>query len=197
VHAGVHNILIVTSQSKKALEDYFDKNYELEQMLRIAGKDELLERINKPKNLANLAFVKQKEQLGTGHAILQAAPWVDDDYFFVVNGDMIYPEDSFSQMLELHKTTQKPVRLLKEIPMRDVSKYGIAKIEDKKIVDIVEKPSLENAPSNLMNTGTFLWPKQAFRWLAETQPEPNGEIYPWYAAKKIIDSVGILPCITE
>lgn len=197
VYAGVNDILIVTSQSKKALEDYFDKNYELEQKLRSKGKDKLLEAINIPKNLANFAFVKQKEALGTGHAILQAGPWVADDYFLVVNGDMIYPKDSFKQMIDLHNSTHKPVWLLKEIPMQDTYKYGIAKIEDKKIVDIVEKPNPELAPSNLMNTGTFLWPQEAFNLLAQTQPEPSGEIYPWFAAKNIIENMGILPSITE
>jgi len=197
VYAGVNDILIVTSQSKKALEDYFDKNYELEQKLKSANKENLLDAINKPKNLANFAFVKQKDALGTGHAILQAKPWVSDDYFLVVNGDMIYPEDSFKQMIDLHNATSKPIWLLKEIDMHDTYKYGIAKIENKEVVDIVEKPNSENAPSNLMNTGTFLWPQEAFELLAKTEPEPNWEIYPWFAAKKIIENTGILPSITE
>lgn len=197
VKAWVEDILIVTSQGKKSLEDYFDKNYELEEKLKQKGKEELLELINKPKNLANFAFVKQKQPLWTWHAILQAKPWVADDYFIVVNADMIYKENAFVDMIAKHQETQKPVRLLKEIDRKEAYKYGMAKLENEQVVDIIEKPASGQEPSNLMNTWTFLWPQEAFDILATTLPEPNGEIYPWKAAKYVIQTQWILPCITD
>ncbi len=197
VNAWIEDILIVTSQWKKALEDYFDKSYELEAKLKSKWKTDLLELINKPKNLANFAFVKQKKPLWTWHAILQAKPWISDDFFIVVNADMIYKPDAFQNMIKLHNETKKPVWLLKEIDRKQAHKYWMAKLENEKVVDIVEKPKFGEEPSNLMNTWTFLRPKEAFDILMETDPEPNWEIYPWKAAKRIIEKYWILPCITD
>ncbi len=197
VRAWIDDILIITSQWKKSLEDYFDKSYELEEKLKLKWKDELLELINKPKNLANFAFVKQKEPLGTWHAILQAKPRISDDFFVVVNADMIYKPEAFEDMMKLHNETKKPVWLLKDIDRKEAYKYWMAKIENDMIVDIIEKPELWKEPSKLMNTWTFIRPQEAFELLAKTNPEPNWEIYPWFAAKHIMEKYSILPCITD
>jgi UTP--glucose-1-phosphate uridylyltransferase len=130
VGAGIHDIVILSSQSKKALEDYFDKNYELEELLQKKGKSDLLEAINKPKNLARYSFIKQTEQAGTGHAILQAAPWINDDFFMVIYGDTIFHPDAFAEMIALHQQTGKSVMLVVEVPQQDVSKYGVIKMDE-------------------------------------------------------------------
>jgi UTP--glucose-1-phosphate uridylyltransferase len=104
-------MLIVTSQSKKALEDYFDKNYELEDTLMKKGKINELNAINEPKSLGNFIFVRQTEQKGTGHAILQARPWVHDEFFMVVYADEIHHPKIYSEMIDLHNKTGKSVIL--------------------------------------------------------------------------------------
>lgn len=100
-------MLIITSQSKKALEDYFDKNFELEHLLEKKGKQKYLEAINEPKSLGNFTFVKQSEQKGTGHAIMQASPWINDDYVMVIYGDTIYHHKIYQEMVVLHQKTGK------------------------------------------------------------------------------------------
>lgn len=185
--AGIKDMLIITSQSKKALEDYFDKNFELEHLLEKKGKQQYLKAINEPKSLGNFTFVKQSEQKGTGHAILQAAPWIQDDYVMVVYGDTIYHPAIFADLVHKHQETQKAVMALKEIPMDQVSKYGVAKMNGEYMVDYVEKPSVQEAPSNFVSFSPYIVPQKFFELLSQTQPDPkSGEIYPRQALKNIM-----------
>lgn len=190
-------MLIITSQSKKALEDYFDKNYELEDILRKKGKTEELKAINEPKSLWNFTFVKQTEQKGTGHAILQAKPWIQDDFFMVVYADEIHHPKIYQEMIDLHKQTQQSVILGKKVSPDDVSKYGILKIENNRITDIVEKPSPEQAPSNYALFTPFIFPRKLFDLLEDSQPDPKSwEVYPREAVKHIMESDGVVPYLS-
>lgn len=196
--AGIKDMLIITSQSKKALEDYFDKNYELEDILTKKWKIDALKAINEPKDLWNFTFVKQTEQKGTGHAILQAKPWIQDEFFMVVYADEIHHPKIYTEMLDLHHQSGKSVILWKEVSPDDVSKYGILKIENNFITDIIEKPSTEEAPSNYALFTPFIFPRKLFDLLEQSQPDPkSGEVYPRDAVKHIMKTDGVVPYISS
>lgn len=195
--AKIQDMLIITSQSKKALEDYFDKNYELEDILIKKWKAEALKAINEPKSLWNFTFVKQTEQKGTGHAMLQAKPWIQDEFFMVVYADEIHHPKIYQEMIELHQKTWKSVILWKEVSPDDVSKYGILEITDGLITDIVEKPAKEDAPSNYALFTPFIFPRKLFDLLEQCEPDPkSGEVYPWDAVKHIMKTDGVVPYIS-
>jgi len=192
--AGIKNILMVTSQGKKALEDYFDKNYELEDLLAKKWKTEALNLINKPKELANYIFVKQKDQFGTGHAVLQAKPWIAWDYFIIVYGDAIYPPNIFVEMIKNFEKNRAPLLVVHEVPKEETYKYWVVKLDDHKVVDIIEKPKVEDAPSNLISNGVFLLPREIFSILKNTPAdEKSGEIYLPDAIKKLMTIMDVLP----
>ncbi len=150
VENNIKDIVMITSQWKTAIEDYFDKNHELEEKLKNKNKIDLLEKINKPKNLANICFIKQKELLWTGHAVLQAEKWIDDNYFILILWDSIFHPEIYKQALNLHQKTWEAVIVAKKIPKEEVYKYWVLDIKDGKIIDMIEKPSVENAPANLI-----------------------------------------------
>lgn len=168
VSAGITEIAMITSQGKMPLEYYFDKNYELEEQLKVKGKHDLLEQINAPKTMANYVFLKQKEQLGLPHAIGQARYWIEDDFFFVTVGDQFGQGEIYREMVALHNKTKQPVIQLAPVPLEEVSKYGVVKIEQGEIVDMIEKPHPDQAPSNLISQGLYILPKQFFEALDRT-----------------------------
>jgi UTP--glucose-1-phosphate uridylyltransferase len=118
--------------------------------------------INKPKEMANYTFVKQTEILGTAHAVLQTEPWIGDDYFMVIFGDAIYPPKLFTEMMANFAKNKKPLICVHEVPMEDVSRYGVVKLEGERMTEIVEQPKVEDAPSNLVCNGVYLLPKSIF-----------------------------------
>ncbi len=178
VSAWIKDIIFVTSQSKKALEDYFDKNYELEDLLKQKWKTEFLEKINQPKELANIIFVKQKKPLWTWHAVWLVEPWINDDYFFLNYWDEIYPQSVYSDMIDMFKKNKKSVMMLFEVPKEDVFRYWVVEISDNKIINFVEKPKVEEAPSNLIRTWVWIFHKSIFKYLHDVKPnEKNWEIY--------------------
>jgi len=198
VQCGISEIIIVTSQFKKVLEDYFDKNYELEELLEQKWKTTYLEMINKPKDLAKMAFVRQNKMLWTGNAILQAEPRVSEDFFMVLNGDDIYEAGSLQWMMDLHKQSWKSTMLLTQVEKEDVVNRWIAKIENDHIIGFVEKPSIESAPSNLANTGCVIYPRKMFELIKNTTPDAKSwEIYPREGFQKIMDSEWVLPYVTK
>jgi len=162
---------MITSQQKKALEDYFDKNYELEDILKKKGKTDLLMLINKPKEMAKYTFVKQLEILGTGHAVMQAQHLISDDYFMVVFADTIYPPETFVEMKEKFDKTSTPIIAVHEVPKEEVYKYGVVKLEGEQLIDFVEKPKVEDAPSNFIWNGAAILPKQIFSYLNSIQSD--------------------------
>lgn len=177
VSAGIEEIAMITSQGKMPLEYYFDKNYELEEQLKMKKKKDLLDQINAPKTMANYVFMKQKEQLWLPHAIREARYWMDDDFFFVTVGDQFGESAIYQEMVDLHRTTGQPVIQLAEVPLEEVSKYGVVKIEWDEIVDMIEKPKPEHAPSNLISQGLYILPKDFFKAVEQTpMDEAKGEI---------------------
>jgi UTP--glucose-1-phosphate uridylyltransferase len=173
--AGITDMIMITSQGKSVLEDYFDKNYELEEILHKKGKEEFLAMINKPKELANIAFVKQKEQQGWTHAVYQAKSRVQDEYFIMSMGDNFFEPAFYQEMIALHEKTGLPVYAVQERPREEIHRYGVVKIDDGYITSMVEKPAREDAPSNLIMIGVYIFPKIFFDAFEHTQMEGNGE----------------------
>ena len=197
-NSWIKDILMITSAWKEALEDYFDKNYELEETLKRKWKMDKLEELDKIKNFANICFLRQKEQLWFAHAVLTGKEWIKEDYFFLTVGDTIFEEKIFKDMLEIHLKNHKPVIALKEIPWNEVEKYWVAEIKNNKIVSLVEKPSKEEAPSNLIMVWAYILPKKIFQ-IIENLPinEKTGEILLPEALTEIIKEDEIIPYICD
>ncbi|MEX0880286.1 MAG: UTP--glucose-1-phosphate uridylyltransferase GalU [Thermoanaerobaculia bacterium] len=181
--AGIARIVIVTGRGKNAIEDHFDTSFELEKMLEEKGKSGLLDEIREVSELIPVAYVRQKQALGLGHAVLQARDLVGREPFAVMLGDDIVDADEpcIGQMMRLYERRGNPVIALQEVPREETRQYGIVageKIEERVVAirDLVEKPSPEKAPSNLAIIGRYLLPPEIFDILEETPPEVGGEI---------------------
>ncbi len=196
VSCWVEDIIVITSQSKKALEDYFDKNYELEELLRKKWKLEYLEMINRPKQLANMAFIKQEKALWTWQAVGLAERRINDDYFFINYWDEIYNSKVYKDMVDLFQKEKKSVMMLCEVDQKEVYKYWVVEIKNWQITNFVEKPKVEEAPSNLIRVWVWIFHKDLFKYLKNVKPNPkNWEIYLTDAILELAKNQKILPYI--
>ncbi len=191
--AGIERIVIVTGRGKNAIEDHFDTSFELERMLAEKGKNGLLEQVREVSEIIPVSYVRQKQALGLGHAVLQARDLVGDQPFAVLLGDDIVDaeEPCIGQMMRLYERRGNPVIALQEVPRAETRQYGIVageKIEDRvvKITDMVEKPSPDRAPSNLAIIGRYLLPPEIFTILEETRSDVGGEIQLTSALKALL-----------
>ena len=187
VRAGVDDILIVTSRGKVALEDHFDRSLELEGHLEDKGKTELLAEVRDIAELARFHFVRQKEPLGFGHAVLMAKDHVGDEPFYVLVADEIVPElrgdetSLLGGLAEIYERENASVLMVQEVAPQDVPGYGIVQVEEaegssRRLVDMVEKPSVEEAPSNLAARGRYLFTPAIFSAIERTERGVGGEI---------------------
>jgi UTP--glucose-1-phosphate uridylyltransferase len=186
VQSGVDNIIIVTGRGKNAIEDHFDVNIELESFLQQRGKIELLEEIRKISNMINVAYVRQGEPLGLGHAVLVTEQLVGDEPFAVILADDVIDADppALKQMIDVFEKVGGPVLAVERVPEDQVSAYGIVDIDPSAdlgkgiyaVRDLVEKPSREEAPSNLAIIGRYLLTPDIFPALRETASDRTGEI---------------------
>ena len=181
--AGIRDIVFVTGRHKRAIEDHFDINPDLEKHLEKAGKRALLEVVRRISHLINPIYIRQKEQLGLGHAVLTAKPAVGEKEPFVVSlGDIVIKGiNTIEVMTNIYNRYGKSVIVLFEVPKEEVSKYGIAKVKKINgdvllIEDIVEKPSPEEAPSCLAVVGRYLFTPTIWEKLEKTKPGKGGEI---------------------
>jgi len=178
---GIEEFLFITGKHKRAIEDHFDKAFELEERLKNAGKYELLKKINSFENL-NFAYIRQKEPKGLGDAILCAKPFIQDEAFIVIlSDDLIDPQYSVLQeMIKIYEEKKATIIALEEISQDEVSRYGIVsgqKINNYYIIeDLVEKPDPANAPSNLAIIGRYILTPQIFKYLEKLEPGKGGEI---------------------
>ncbi len=192
VSAGITQIIFVTGRHKRAIEDHFDRNLELERALEEKGKEELLKLVRDISELADIIYVRQKEPLGLGHAILTAEPAVGNEPFAVILGDdiMVSSPPAIRQLMDVFERYRCSVLGVQEVPAEDVSKYGIIggkEVEDKtfRVDTLVEKPALEEAPSNLAITGRYILTPGIFEALRKTPPGKGGEI-------QLTDGINIL-----
>ena len=183
VKAGIKQIVFVTGKHKRAIEDHFDSNFELEYILEKQEKHELLKLVREVTNLADVIYVRQKEPLGLGHAILTASPAVGNEPFAVLLGDdvMVSEKPAIGQLMNVYAKYRCSVLGIKEVPKNDVSKYGIVgghEVEKDilKVDELVEKPDIDEAPSNLAITGRYILTPTIFSILKRTPPGKNGEI---------------------
>jgi UTP--glucose-1-phosphate uridylyltransferase len=183
VAAGIDDILIITGRNKRAIEDHFDRNFELEHQLRSKGKTGDLAEVVELAELADIHFVRQGEPLGLGHAVSVARKHVGDNPFVVMLGDDIMDSDStvLADMCKSFDEHGSSVVALMEVPLADISAYGCAGVTDRegslcRITEIVEKPAPEVAPSNLGVMGRYLFTPAIFEELEHVEPGVGGEI---------------------
>lgn len=182
VASGIEDILIITGRGKRAIEDHFDRHLELERVLDRSHND-MLEVVRELSNMVDIHFVRQKEQLGLGHAIYQARRHVGDEPFAVLLGDEVFVGEKpcLGQLIDIQEKTGASVIGALPVPREDVRRYGIIApepIDDRlcRALDLVEKPPVEEAPSNLAIIGRYVLDSDIFGILADLPPGRNGEI---------------------
>lgn len=183
VASGIEEILIITGRNKKSIEDHFDRSVELEIELEKKGKFEMLEEVRKISEMADIYYVRQKEPKGLGHAVSCAKSFIGDEPFAVLLGDdIVYSEKPcLKQMIEIYNEYKTTVLGVQEVEETEVSKYGIVEgklIEDRvyKVKDLVEKPKIGEAPSNVAILGRYIISPIIFEILENTPPGVGGEI---------------------
>ena len=194
IEAGIEKIVFVTSYTKKAIEDYFSINLELEKRLLQSNKENLIEKIH-PKyfDKVEFSYVIQEEPNGLGHAILQAKDLVDDEFFGVILADDLLVNEigCLSQLLNIHHENNSSVLGVFAADPEKISNYGVIDGvldgDSYKLNNIIEKPKVEEAPSNLAVFGRYILSKEIFNHLENTNPGINGEIQLTDAIKSLIE----------
>ncbi len=181
IEAGVEQLVFVTSQTKRAIEDYFDTNYELESRLEMVGKHEVLSRVRQivPEGV-NFVYVRQPAPLGLGDAVLRAKHVVGRQPFAVLLADDIIDTPSqscLSQMVDVFNNTGSSVVAVEQVAPEDTDKYGIVSLGDNHVMNaIVEKPAPEKAPTNLGVAGRYIFTPEIFDYLESTSAGVAGEL---------------------
>ncbi|AMM44946.1 UTP-glucose-1-phosphate uridylyltransferase [Bacillus phage SP-15] len=195
VESGITEILIITGRDKRSIENHFDSSPELERTLEERGKLELVEELRKISSMAKIYYTRQKEALGLGHAVLQAKEFVGNEPFAVLLGDDIMHCNGtpcLKQMLDRFELFENPIIAAEEVPDHMVSSYGIFATDGDplhgahQVVDMVEKPSLEEAPSNLAVMGRYILTPDIFPILETIPTGAGGEIQLTDAIKELI-----------
>ena len=187
VKSGLSHVLMITGRNKNALENHFDRAIELEHLLLAKGDSDRLKAVEEATELADLHYVRQGNPLGLGHAVLKAETFVGDESFALLLGDDLIHESEtlLNDMLSIASSREATVVALMEVPEEDVSKYGIASLDNASystndplvtITGFVEKPELVNAPSRLAVIGRYVLRPDVFRVLHSTKPGKGGEI---------------------
>ncbi|MDL2237700.1 UTP--glucose-1-phosphate uridylyltransferase GalU [Christensenellaceae bacterium OttesenSCG-928-K19] len=184
VASGIESVIIITGRSKRAIEDHFDKSVELELELKAKGNDEMLEMVEEISKLVNVIYTRQKEPLGLGHAILAAKEIVGNEPFAVILGDDIVKNDkspALKQLIDAYHGCKTTVLGVQRVPKGDVNKYGIVAANQTegrlhKVHQLVEKPEVEAAPSDMAIMGRYIIMPEIFEMLEKTPKGKGGEI---------------------
>ncbi|AGB42239.1 UTP-glucose-1-phosphate uridylyltransferase [Halobacteroides halobius DSM 5150] len=183
VQSGIEELIIITGRHKRAIEDHFDKNLELEMALERKGKDDMLETVQDISNLINVHYVRQKEPKGLGHAILQAKTFIGNEPFAVLLGDDIVKAQKpvTKQLIEAFAEKESSIIGVQKVADEVVNKYGIVDYDQQeddlyKVDNLVEKPALEEAPSNIAILGRYILTPEIFTILENTPPGKGNEI---------------------
>jgi UTP--glucose-1-phosphate uridylyltransferase len=194
VAAGIEDILIITSKNKQSIEDHFDKSQALELALEKQGKTELLQEVRDISQMITIHAVRQKEQKGLGHAIHCAKSFVGDEPFAVLLGDDIIhsKEPVIKQMIDVYEEKETAILGCQTVAKKDVNKYGIVDFSKKdgdiyKVENLIEKPALAEAPSELAILGRYIITPDIFEILENTPPGKGGEIQLTDALKTLLD----------
>lgn len=193
IESGIEEILIITGRNKTSIENHFDRSIELELELERKGKIALLEEVKKISNMANIYYIRQKEPLGLGHAIYCAKTFIGDEPFAVLLGDdIVYSEKPcLKQLIQVYDIYNTTILGVQEVPKEEVYKYGIVdgKYVNKgiyKVKDLVEKPAVDKAPSNIAILGRYIITPAIFEILERTKPGKNGEIQLTDALRELV-----------
>jgi UTP--glucose-1-phosphate uridylyltransferase len=192
VGAGIRDILIVTGRGKRTLEDHFDRSFELEYYLEGAGKHDDLKQVREITEMAVIQYIRQRDPLGLGSAVATAEPHVAGEPFAVLLGDDIVlgTDPLLARMIEIYERYGRSVVAVQQVPREDIHLYGAVEpeyVEDNlaRVVDIVEKPSQEEAPSNLAAIGRYVLTPEIFDAIRQTPPDSRGEV-------QLTDAIGLL-----
>lgn len=183
VASGIEDIIIVTGRNKRSIEDHFDKSIELEMELEKKGKDDLLQIAKQVSEIANIHYIRQKEPKGLGHAILMAKNFIGNESFAVLLGDdiVVSKKPCLRQLMDVYEEYKTTILGVQEVPKENVNKYGIINckhIEDRvhKVRDLVEKPNIKEAPSNIAILGRYIITPKIFHYLETQNIGAGGEI---------------------
>ncbi len=196
VRAGLTDVLLITGRGKHAIEDHFDRNFELEFYLEQAGKDALLKEVQAVNDLADFHYIRQRDPLGLGHAVSVAREHVGREPFAVLLGDDIMVDDAhlLRTMLDVHRRDGGSVLALMEVSADEVSLYGCAEAAPHdeaggnrvmQVTSIVEKPRPDDAPSNLAVIGRYVFENEIFGAIERIEPGVGGEL-------QLTDAIGVL-----
>ncbi|HYA87464.1 MAG TPA: UTP--glucose-1-phosphate uridylyltransferase GalU [Nitrospirota bacterium] len=183
VSSGIDQVVVITGRGKRSIEDHFDVAFELEEDLKAKGKHKLLSEVQRIANLVTFCYIRQKKALGLGHAVLMAKRVIGDEPFAVLLGDDIIDAEvpALQQMMEVYTRYPATILAIQKVPKSQTQQYGIIdgkKIEDGiyLVRDLVEKPSPDEAPSNLAIIGRYILTPEIFHSLENTKPGKGGEI---------------------
>ena len=209
VASGIEHIIIVTGKGKTSIEDHFDNSPSLERFLMEKGKPELAELVRSISNMVQVSYTRQKEPLGLGHAVLVARDLVGDEPFAVLLGDVLIPGENpaTKQLIEVYEATGIGAIAVEEVPHEKTYLYGIVDGDAApqppfgerllRVRDLVEKPKIEVAPSNLAITGRYVLPASIFDCLERTKPGAGGEIQLTDALRILAKEQGLWAYIYE
>lgn len=207
IASGITELIFITGRNKRSIEDHFDKAYELENELKLKNKLDMLDLIQKivPNNI-NCIYIRQAESLGLGHAVYCAKSVIGNEPFAVLLADELIDSNvvALSQMIKIYNETHSSVLGLYEIDKKDVSSYGIVKLEEndtslnhKKINLVVEKPTIDKAPSNLAIIGRYILTPRIFNILEKVKSGINSEIQLTDAISQLLKYEAIFSHIIE
>jgi len=191
--SGVESILIITGREKSSIENHFDISFELEQMLREKGKEDLFEQVRAISDIVNISYTRQKQALGLGHAIYQAKDFVGDEPFAALLADDVVDAEkpALKQMIEVYEKYGSPVIATMQVAGEAISRFGVIDADEVepgvfKIKDMVEKPAYADAPSDLAIIGRYIFTPDIFAAIEETEPGAGGEIQITDAMRKLL-----------
>lgn len=200
VDSGIEEILIITNSNKHAMENHFDKSYELEARLTESGKMEQVKMIQDIANMANIYYIRQKEPKGLGHAVLCAKSFIGDEPFAVLLGDDVVVNDgkpALKQLIDAYMHKEASVVGVQTVAHSDVNKYGIVSPSQShpredggrlvKLNDMVEKPAVDDAPSDMAVLGRYVLTPKVFELLETQEKGAGGEIQLTDAIKRLMD----------
>jgi UTP--glucose-1-phosphate uridylyltransferase len=203
VAAGIEQIIMVTSATKRAIEDFFDRDFELESVLAESGKHDLLDAVKRPAEVS-MAFVRQKERKGNGHAVTITRDLVGDEPFAIFFPDDVIVHDvpAIGQLIDVFDRLGGTVLAVQQVPREQVVQYGVIEPEEieprlYQVRSVIEKPSIEEAPSNLTTVGRFVATPELFDVLEETPPGRSGEIWLMDAFDRLIARQDVFACEYE
>jgi UTP--glucose-1-phosphate uridylyltransferase len=198
LHSGIQNIIIVTGRGKSAIEDHFDVSFELEYLLESRNKKDLLAIVRSVSDMINVSYIRQKEALGLGHAVLRASELIGPEPFAVVLADDVIDAETpcLRQLLDVYEFFSAPVLAVMEVPRESISAYGVVDAEavshngskDRvyRIRDLVEKPKASEAPSNLAIIGRYVLTHEIFESIQSIEPGSGSEIQLTDALKHLL-----------